>query len=150
MTLTAGMVGMTSTERVRFGEPAADALRAVAEMLGAERVVLIASKSLVENTDEITKIETALGARHAATFSGVEPHVPRDNVMDATEVARKANADLIGTIEESLQIADEGKRKRAEAEEKLDAMEVELRDTLASAKARKDGIGDNSGTSVPS
>ncbi|MEQ3672878.1 iron-containing alcohol dehydrogenase [Pseudophaeobacter sp.] len=98
MTLTAGMVGMTSTERVRFGEPAADALRAEAEMLGAERVVLIASKSLVENTDEITKIETALGARHAATFSGVEPHVPRDNVMEATEVARKANADLIVSV----------------------------------------------------
>lgn len=67
-------------------------------MLGAKRVVLIASKSLVENTDEITKIETALGARHAATFSGVEPHVPRDNVMEATEVARKANADLIVSV----------------------------------------------------
>ena len=28
-------------------------------------------------------------------------------------------------------------------------MEAELRDTLASAKARRDGVGDNAGTAVP-
>ena len=71
----AGMVVMTSTERIRFGEPAATALAAEVEMLGARRVVLIASKSLADHTDEIAKIEAALGARHAATFTGVEPHV---------------------------------------------------------------------------
>ena len=65
------------------------------------------------------------------------------------EAVKQANADLIGTIEESLQIADEGKRKRAEAETELKKMETELRDTLASAKARKDGVGDNAGTAVP-
>ncbi|MBO9449238.1 toxic anion resistance protein [Tropicibacter sp. R16_0] len=65
------------------------------------------------------------------------------------EAVKQANADLIGTIQESLQIADEGKAKRAAAEEDLKKMEAELRDTLAAAKARKDGIGDNSGTAVP-
>jgi len=65
------------------------------------------------------------------------------------EAVKQANADLIGTIEESLQIADEGKRKRAEAETELKKMETELRDTLASAKARKDGVGDTAGTAVP-
>ncbi|MBS0125589.1 toxic anion resistance protein [Thetidibacter halocola] len=65
------------------------------------------------------------------------------------EAVKQANADLIGTIEESLQIADEGKRRRAEAETELKKMEAELRDTLSAAKARKDGIGDNAGTSVP-
>ena len=65
------------------------------------------------------------------------------------EAVKKANADLIGTIEESLQIADEGKAKRAAAEEDLKKMENDLRDTLASAKARKDGVGDNAGTAVP-
>ncbi|THH35847.1 toxic anion resistance protein [Aliishimia ponticola] len=65
------------------------------------------------------------------------------------EAVKKANADLIGTIEESLQIADEGKRKRAEAETELKKMEAELRDTLASAKSRRDGVGDNAGTAVP-
>ncbi len=58
------------------------------------------------------------------------------------EAVKKANADLIGTIQESLQIADEGKARRAAAEEDLKKMEAELRDTLASAKARKTGLGD--------
>ncbi len=65
------------------------------------------------------------------------------------EAVKQANADLIGTIQESLQIADEGKRRRAEAETELKRMEAELRDTLASAKARRDGVGDNAGTAVP-
>ena len=52
------------------------------------------------------------------------------------EVVKKANEALIATIEESLQIADEGRRQRAEAEVQLQACEVELRDALAAAKAR--------------
>ncbi|WP_171237197.1 toxic anion resistance protein [Ruegeria sp. HKCCA5763] len=65
------------------------------------------------------------------------------------EAVKQANADLIGTINESLAIADEGKAKRAAAEVELQKMEAELRDTLASAKARQDGVGDNAGTAVP-
>ena len=65
------------------------------------------------------------------------------------EAVKQANADLIGTIQESLQIADEGKAKRAAAEVELKKMEAELRDTLASAKARKDGLGDTTAASMP-
>jgi uncharacterized protein YaaN involved in tellurite resistance len=65
------------------------------------------------------------------------------------EAVKQANADLIATIEESLAIADEGKRRRAEAEAEMIKMEHELRDTLASATARRDGVGDNVGTAVP-
>ena len=64
------------------------------------------------------------------------------------EAVKTANAELVATIEESLQIADEGKRKRAEAEEELQKMEHELKETLASAKARKTGLGDTAGTAV--
>jgi uncharacterized protein YaaN involved in tellurite resistance len=65
------------------------------------------------------------------------------------EAVKQANADLIATIQESLQIADDGKAKRALAEEELQKMESELKTTLASAKARKDGVGSISGESVP-
>jgi uncharacterized protein YaaN involved in tellurite resistance len=65
------------------------------------------------------------------------------------EAVKKANADLIGTIQESLAIADEGKAKRAAAEDELTKMETELRDTLASAKARRDGLGDTAAGAVP-
>jgi len=51
------------------------------------------------------------------------------------EAVKQANADLIGTIEESLQIADEGKRRRAAAEKELQTMESELKSTLAAASA---------------
>jgi uncharacterized protein YaaN involved in tellurite resistance len=52
------------------------------------------------------------------------------------ETVKRANQALIDTINESLAIADEGKARRAAAEEELVKMEAELRDTLASARAR--------------
>ena len=64
------------------------------------------------------------------------------------EAVKKANADLIGTIEESLQIADEGKAKRAAAEADLKQMESDLRDTLAAAKAKATGLGDTVATAT--
>jgi uncharacterized protein YaaN involved in tellurite resistance len=64
------------------------------------------------------------------------------------EAVKQANADLIGTIEESLQIADEGKAKRAAAEAELKKMESDLRDTLAAAKAKGSGTGDTIGTAA--
>ena len=52
------------------------------------------------------------------------------------EAVKKANAEVIGTIEDSLRIADEGKRRRAAAEQDLIKMEEELKQTLAAARAR--------------
>ena len=51
------------------------------------------------------------------------------------EAVREANDRLIATIDESLQIADEGKKRRAAAEQELVKMEGELKTALASAKA---------------
>ncbi|MEO0903262.1 MAG: toxic anion resistance protein [Pseudomonadota bacterium] len=68
-------------------------------------------------------------------------------VFDINAV-KEANANLIATINESLEIADEGKRKRAEAETELQKMEQELKETLAAAKARGTGTGDNIGTAA--
>ncbi len=64
------------------------------------------------------------------------------------EAVQKANAVLIATIDESLAIADEGKARRAAAEESLQKMEADLRDTLAAAKARGTGTGFNVGSAV--
>jgi uncharacterized protein YaaN involved in tellurite resistance len=51
------------------------------------------------------------------------------------ETVKKANQTLVATIEESLQIADEGRRRRQEASVQLEACEAELRETLAAASA---------------
>ncbi|QQA43668.1 toxic anion resistance protein [Pelagovum pacificum] len=64
------------------------------------------------------------------------------------EAIKAANANLIATINESLEIADEGKRKRAEAETELQKMETELKDTLASAKSKQTGLGETVGQST--
>ena len=52
------------------------------------------------------------------------------------ESVKTANTKLIETIEESLRIADEGKRKRAEAVVQLEECEQELRTALTAARAR--------------
>ncbi len=51
------------------------------------------------------------------------------------ETIKQANQALIETIEESLRIADEGKRARATAGAELARMEADLRRTLAAASA---------------
>ena len=93
-----GEMTLTSTQRVVFGKPAAEAIAAEAERIGSNRVFLLASATLREQTDEIAAIERALGDRHAATFSGIRPHAPRSDVLKAVEAARDCNADLIVTI----------------------------------------------------
>jgi uncharacterized protein YaaN involved in tellurite resistance len=52
------------------------------------------------------------------------------------ESVRKANNQLIETINDSLKIAEEGKVKRAEAAKELTHMEGELREALIAAKSR--------------
>jgi uncharacterized protein YaaN involved in tellurite resistance len=56
------------------------------------------------------------------------------------ESVKRANENLIATIEESIQIADEGKQKRAEVEVQLQQLEGELRETLASAHVKKQRV----------
>jgi uncharacterized protein YaaN involved in tellurite resistance len=56
-------------------------------------------------------------------------------VFDIDNV-RLANEELVATIEDSLRIADEGKQKRAAAEQQLIECERRLRESLAAASAR--------------
>ena len=57
------------------------------------------------------------------------------------ESIKKANRLLIETVEESLQIADEGKKKRAEALGQLEEMETELKKTLVAASSGTRKVG---------
>ena len=64
------------------------------------------------------------------------------------ESIKRANQNLLDTIEESLAIADAGKAKRAEAEKELEVLEEKLKQTLAAAKSKETGTGDNIGTAA--
>ena len=94
-----------------------------------------AAAAVRDANDLTNELLTANAANLRETNKIVRQEMER-RVFDI-EAIKKANADLIGTIEESLEIADEGKAKRKAAEEDLQKMEIELRDTLAAAKARK-------------
>jgi alcohol dehydrogenase class IV len=94
----ASEMGFTSTERVTIGRAAADAIRDEAEKLDATRVFILASGTLRETTDEIQRIEAALGERHAATHSGIASHAPRSDVLRAKDAAQAAGTDLIVTV----------------------------------------------------
>ena len=94
-----------------------------------------AAEAVREANDLTNELLTANAANLRETNKIVRQEMER-GVFDI-EAIKKANAGLIGTIEESLEIADEGKAKRKAAEEELQKMETDLRDTLAAAKARK-------------
>ena len=117
----------------------------------AQAVTIQRSTEAAKAVREATDLTNQLLEQNAANLRESNRMVREEmerGVFDI-EAVKQANADLIGTIEESLQIADEGKAKRAAAEAELQEMEAKLRDTLAAAKARGDGTGDNTGTSVP-
>jgi maleylacetate reductase len=85
-------------DEVVFGTPAAEAVAAQMDRLGAARAFLMVSGTLNRQTGEIEKIRKALGSRCAATFDAMPPHTPREAVIAAAEQARAAGADLIVTV----------------------------------------------------
>ena len=84
MSLMSGEFSYSTLERVVFGRPAAEAVAAEVQRRNAQRVCLLVSDHLRRHTDEIAKIEAALGRRHAGTFSGVPPHTPRSAVLSSS------------------------------------------------------------------
>lgn len=102
----------------------------------------------VRDANDLTNELLTANAKNLREANSVVRTEMERGVFDIAAV-KQANEDLVATINESLQIADEGKARRAEAEKELVAMERELRETLASASARKDGVGTTTGASVP-
>ncbi|MEN8888083.1 MAG: toxic anion resistance protein [Celeribacter marinus] len=102
----------------------------------------------VRDANDLTNELLTANAKNLREANKVVREEMERGVFDI-EAVKVANAELIATIEESLEIADAGKLKRASAEEDLKKMEGELRDTLAAAKSKRSGTGDTAATSVP-
>lgn len=98
-----------------------------------------AAKAVKDAGDLTNELLTANAANLRQANKEVRTQMER-GVFDI-EAIKKANAELVATIQESLQIADEGKSRRAAAEQELTAMETELRKTLSAAKAAPTGAG---------
>jgi maleylacetate reductase len=93
-----GRVVFGAMDEVVFGHPAAEAIVAQMDRLGAARAFLMVSGTLNRQTDEIEKIRKALGSRCVSIFDAMPPHTPREAVIAAAEQARTAGADLIVTV----------------------------------------------------
>ena len=85
-------------ERVIFGRPAAAAAAEEASRIGAQRVFVVASKSLSRNSEEIHKIQGALGKRCVGLFDQCVAHTPWPSVLAAADAVRAASPDLILTV----------------------------------------------------
>jgi maleylacetate reductase len=95
---SSGRVVFSQMDEVIFGMPAAQQVADLARRAGAERVLLMVSGTLNRETDEIARIRAALGNTCAAVFDRVPPHTPREAVIEAAEMARNADVDLIVTV----------------------------------------------------
>lgn len=103
----------------------------------ATAVTIFRGQQAAKSVKEATDLTNKLLKENAENLKGatVETRKQIERGVFDIEVVREANRTLIETIEESLRIADEGKRLRAEALTELHGLESQLRDALASASA---------------
>ena len=90
-----GEVSFTRMEKVIFGHGAAEAVKAEALRLGAERVFLLVSRTLNQETGEVEKLRRALGNVYCGTHDDMPAHSPREAVVDCANAMRDAKADLL-------------------------------------------------------
>ena len=90
-----GEVSFTRMEKVIFGHGAAEAVKAEAARLGAERVFLLVSRTLNQETSEVEKLRRALGNVYCGTHDDMPAHSPREAVIDCANAMRDAKADLL-------------------------------------------------------
>jgi uncharacterized protein YaaN involved in tellurite resistance len=105
----------------------------------AQAVTIFRSREAAKTVKEATDLTNDLLQKNAENLQAANREVRKEmerGVFDI-EAVKSANRTLIDTIEESLQIADEGKARRAAAESELQTMEEELKTKLASAKSSR-------------
>jgi uncharacterized protein YaaN involved in tellurite resistance len=103
----------------------------------AQAVTIARSRDAAKAVKGATDLTNELLTKNAENLQMANREVRQEmerGVFDI-EAVKQANDRLIATINESLQIADEGKARRAAAEKDLVKMEHDLKETLAAAKA---------------
>jgi len=107
----------------------------------AQAVTIYRASEAAKTVKEATDLTNELLRKNADTLrtSNAEIRTQVERGIVDIEAVKHAHAQLIATIEESLVIADEGKKKRAEAEKELTGLESSLKQTLAQASARAQG-----------
>src|SRR4051812_40287160 len=92
-----GTVQWTAQERVVHGKPAADAVRAEIERVGAKRVLLLTTRSLTDSA-LVRNVSSSIGDRCVGRFSEIRAHSPREAVIAGAARARELEADHLLAI----------------------------------------------------
>lgn len=92
-----GRFAYPRTSEVLYGPGSLGELGALADRLGANRVFAIASRTLLSEGLE-AELEAILGPRLAGVYRGVEQHVPRGCVIEATSAAREVGAEMLLSV----------------------------------------------------
>jgi len=111
----------------------------------AQAVTIYRSQDAAKTVKAATDLTNELLEKNAENLQQANREVREQierGVFDL-EVVKTANQRLIETIEESLQIADEGKRVRARAVVELEACETELKSALSAAHSKASAVQEN-------
>jgi uncharacterized protein YaaN involved in tellurite resistance len=108
----------------------------------AQAVTIFRMSDAAETVKKATDLTNELLESNATNLrtANVEVRKQMERGIFDIESVRKANQELIGTINDSLEIAEEGRTKRASAATELQQLEGELKGALLAAKARKEEI----------
>jgi maleylacetate reductase len=85
----------SAQEQVIYGRPAAEAVAALADSYGAQRLLLVTTASLDRPTGRVAAFREELGSRCVGTFSRIRAHSPREDVIACAAFARDKDADLL-------------------------------------------------------
>ncbi|MEO1016577.1 MAG: toxic anion resistance protein [Pseudomonadota bacterium] len=120
----------------------------------AQAITIYRSGQAAKATKAASDLTNELLKQNAENLREVNATVREEverGVFDISTV-KKANDELIATIEDSLRIADEGKARRKTAEGQLNELESQLKASLQAASARANagpGAGQPAATSTP-
>ena len=95
---TQGIYTFLPLEKVIHGPGTVDQLPPEIDRLGGRRVLVITGRTLAHETPLVSNLETMLGDRHVATFSGIRQHVPESGIAAAKQLAGETRADLLVSL----------------------------------------------------
>lgn len=111
-------------KNVFVGASAPVVLRRLVESLGVQRVLLVASNSLTQVTDDFIELQAALENNFVGLFHDIGSHTPRTDVMRVLAMAREVDADLLvslggGSIIDACKVVQLAIDQGVESEEQL-------------------------------
>ena len=85
-------------EKIIYGAGSLARLASEADRLECRRALVVTGRTLATQTPLIKKVEVVLGARHAATYAGIQQHVPESEIVEATHLGRDFQADVLVSV----------------------------------------------------